>query len=1516
MSLFQATATPREVIAIDTGVPDWQSLITHLDPSIAVILLPAGGNGLAALALALEDYGTLDALHIVSHGSSGQLDLGGLRLNTASLDGQGAALAAIASHLAPNSDVLLCGCSVAEGAAGQAFVGALSAALGGVDVAASVNVTGAAMLGGDWMLEYAHGHIETALPFAPQDVVLYNATLLADDGSAPTNPALSSGSDTGVSSSDRITKTTSLTFTGHGGTSEPITLYRDGAVSLGSTTTDPNGNWTITVTGAVGTHNYYAESINGDSGNTSVTIDTTAPAAPSAPLMSAASDAGFSTSDGVTKTTTPVFVGTAETGAAVTLYDTNGTTVLGTGTADGSGNWSITSTTLSQGVHTLSAKAADLAGNVSSASTATSATIDTTAPTVTITSSVAAVKIGETASITFTFSEDPGTTFTAGDISLLKGTLGALAGTGLVRTATFTPTANTNSAAAKVAVLVGSYTDAAGNSGGAGITPLLTVDTLKPSTPTAPALDSASDHGVSSSDRITNLATPLFTGLSDGGSTVTLFDTDGTTVLGTGTALGNATWSITSATLAPGAHTLTVKATDPAGNVSLASPTTQLTIDTTAPTVSMASSAAHLAAGGSATITFTFSEALGAAPSGFSVVGGGTLGTVSGSGGTYTASYTAPSTGVGAASINLPGTGYADVAGNSGATVTPAVLSFGTSAPAALTLAAASDSGVSATDHLTKIATPVITGTATAGSTVTLYDSDGSSALGTATADSGGAWSITSGALGEGLHTLTAKADEGGSTSVASAGLDLTIDLTAPMVAISSNVASLTIGETATITFTFSEDPGATFTWNGSSGDVVASGGTLGAISGAGLTRTATFTPTAAIDSGTASITVTAASYADTAGNGGAAGSTPSLGFDTLAPTNTVATAALGTDTGSSATDFITRTAAQTIAGTLAANLAAGQGVQVSIDNGATWHAASATPGSAAWSYATTLVASDTLKVRVIDTAGNAGTPYSHAYVLDQLAPAAPGAPALAPASDTGTVGDASTLATTPIINGTAEANAPVTLYDSNGTTVLATATADGAGAWSATSSALSPGVHQLSATQADTAGNVSPAGAPLALTIVAPAAPPPVPPPPMVDGVAVTSVPVALAGGGIGTRVNVPVVMPERVDTNGNDVADIPLVTASGTTTLLAQLAPGFGLSAQGGSSTPAGAALTPLLAAISAATPAGSGDQPHLHADSAAFIALLPSSVPLLIETVMPTSAATAPGGALTLTGTSNASQHTALVIDASGIAAGAQFTLKAVDFAAVVGAAAVTGTTAGQILSGDGASQQFSVAASLGSTVFAGGGNDSLIVTAAAASAPLGAAAAPLPAGATTLHGGTGFDTAVFSGARAGYTLDLHDGYLVVSPLAAPQQKTLVVNVESLKFADATVAVDNHAGLTTLAGLYQMVLGRQADVAGFDFWGGAGTRGASLGHIAVMMMSSSEALATHQSFNGDAVHDLTLLYQDVFGRAIDSEGLAFWGGAMAHGVTLEQVADGVVHSAEFATHALTVQGWNFTL
>ena len=105
--------------------------------------------------------------------------------------------------------------------------------------------------------------------------------------------------------------------------------------------------------------------------------DTVAPSAPSTPDMTSGTDTGISNTDNITSNTTPVFTGTAEAGSTVTLYD--GATLLGTITATG-GNWTITSSALSEGSHSVTATATDAASNTSAHSPSLAVTVDTSAP--------------------------------------------------------------------------------------------------------------------------------------------------------------------------------------------------------------------------------------------------------------------------------------------------------------------------------------------------------------------------------------------------------------------------------------------------------------------------------------------------------------------------------------------------------------------------------------------------------------------------------------------------------------------------------------------------------------------------------------------------------------------------------------------------------------------------------------------------------------------------------------------------------------------------------------------------------------------------------------------------------------------------------------------------------------------------------------------------------------------------------------------------------------------------------
>ena len=75
------------------------------------------------------------------------------------------------------------------------------------------------------------------------------------------------------------------------------------------------------------------------------------------------SDTGSSATDKITSN--PAIKGTGQANTVVTIKE--GSTTLGTTTADGTGAWSFTPTGLADGAHTLTATQTDLAGNTGTA---------------------------------------------------------------------------------------------------------------------------------------------------------------------------------------------------------------------------------------------------------------------------------------------------------------------------------------------------------------------------------------------------------------------------------------------------------------------------------------------------------------------------------------------------------------------------------------------------------------------------------------------------------------------------------------------------------------------------------------------------------------------------------------------------------------------------------------------------------------------------------------------------------------------------------------------------------------------------------------------------------------------------------------------------------------------------------------------------------------------------------------------------------------------------------------------
>ncbi|TNC08380.1 DUF4347 domain-containing protein, partial [Methylobacterium terricola] len=159
-----ATASGRhEIVVIDKGAADVATLLAGVPASAEIILIDPARDGFDQLADALAGRSGIDAIHILSHGSAGDLRLGTGDLTAETIQGRYAAdLAVIGNALTATGDLLIYGCDFAAGDAGARAVALLASATG-ADIAASDDPTGDAELGGDWTLEMHRGAIETGI---------------------------------------------------------------------------------------------------------------------------------------------------------------------------------------------------------------------------------------------------------------------------------------------------------------------------------------------------------------------------------------------------------------------------------------------------------------------------------------------------------------------------------------------------------------------------------------------------------------------------------------------------------------------------------------------------------------------------------------------------------------------------------------------------------------------------------------------------------------------------------------------------------------------------------------------------------------------------------------------------------------------------------------------------------------------------------------------------------------------------------------------------------------------------------------------------------------------------------------------------------------------------------------------------------------------------------------------------------------------------------------------------------
>lgn len=151
----------QEIVFVDGKLQDAQQLIAGLPSGTEFVVLDSNKDGLQQIADYLKDRSNVDAIHLLSHGSEGTVELGNTWLNTQNIGQHSQTLNAIGAALAADGDILIYGCNTGEGTQGATLLNEL-ARLTQTDVAASDDATGAASKGGDWLLERQVGEVATA----------------------------------------------------------------------------------------------------------------------------------------------------------------------------------------------------------------------------------------------------------------------------------------------------------------------------------------------------------------------------------------------------------------------------------------------------------------------------------------------------------------------------------------------------------------------------------------------------------------------------------------------------------------------------------------------------------------------------------------------------------------------------------------------------------------------------------------------------------------------------------------------------------------------------------------------------------------------------------------------------------------------------------------------------------------------------------------------------------------------------------------------------------------------------------------------------------------------------------------------------------------------------------------------------------------------------------------------------------------------------------------------------------
>ncbi len=160
--------TTTELVVIDSSVRNYSSLLADLQDNprnLSVLMLTSTDDGLSKVTETLERLKNVSAIHMVTHGSEGEIHLGRTLLNTETVKQFAPELLSWQRALTSDADVLFYGCDIAATVEGQELLTSIQD-LTDADVAASNNTTGHASVQGDWDLEFVTGRMNNAVVFS------------------------------------------------------------------------------------------------------------------------------------------------------------------------------------------------------------------------------------------------------------------------------------------------------------------------------------------------------------------------------------------------------------------------------------------------------------------------------------------------------------------------------------------------------------------------------------------------------------------------------------------------------------------------------------------------------------------------------------------------------------------------------------------------------------------------------------------------------------------------------------------------------------------------------------------------------------------------------------------------------------------------------------------------------------------------------------------------------------------------------------------------------------------------------------------------------------------------------------------------------------------------------------------------------------------------------------------------------------------------------------------------------